>query len=74
MQEERRIQEQQRLAAALAEQEHIRMERKSQAWEQFYQRWPSCQRDPNTVVCANAYIAAKRRFEREYVDTTEPMQ
>jgi len=74
MQEERRILEQQRLAAAVAEQEHIRAERKRQAWEKFHQRSPSCQRDPNTVACANAYIAAKRRFEREYVDTDEPMQ
>jgi len=74
MQKERRILEQQHLAAAVAEQEHIRAERKRQAWEKFHQRSPACQRDPNTIVCANAYIAAQRRFEREYVDTDEPMQ
>jgi|GEM_PF-6590557 len=68
-QEEQRLAwERERLAAYLAEQEHKRIERKKQAWQRFYQRSPACQRDPTTVACANAHIAAMRQFEREYQD------
>jgi len=66
-----RNQEEQRRAwerERLAEQEQQRIERKKQAWQRFYQRSPACQRDPTTVACANAHIAAMRQFELEYQD------
>ncbi|MGG4052161.1 hypothetical protein ABEW79_11030 [Delftia tsuruhatensis] len=51
-----------------ARRERIRKERKSAAWERFYQPAEACKVDPGTMPCANAYMAAKKQFELQYRD------
>ena len=48
--------------------ERERRLRKDAAWRVFYQPSAPCRDDPVTAVCANEHIAAKRRFEAQYVD------
>ena len=48
--------------------ERERRLRKEAAWRVFYQPSAPCRDDPVTAVCANEHIAAKRRFEAQYVD------
>lgn len=53
--------------AAASQAERERKQRKEQAWMRYFTPSPDCQRDA-TVACANAYAAARKRFEAEYVD------
>ena len=48
--------------------ERERRLRKDAAWRVFYQPSAPCRDDPVTAACANEHIAAKRRFEAQYVD------
>lgn len=69
--QERRRQEQQasiRAGELLQHLESERAVRKEAAWSAFYQPSPACKDDPNTAACANAHIAAKRRFDAQYID------
>ena len=61
-------QEELRAAKLLQLLERERQARKEAAWAAFYQPSASCRDDPVTAVCANDHIAAKRRFDAQYVD------
>lgn len=45
-----------------------RRERREAAWRAFYIPSQACQEDRTMVACANAHIAAKKRFNDQYVD------
>lgn len=69
--QERRREEQQALRRAnelVQRLERERTARKEAAWAAFYQPSASCRVDAVTTVCANEHIAAKRRFDAQYVD------
>lgn len=71
--ESRQQQEERQQAIRMADQIAQRMERerrarKEAAWNAFYQPSPACRADPVTAACANEHIAAKRRFDAQYVD------
>lgn len=53
---------------AIAEVARAREERRRLAWERFYQPSVVCRDDPATLPCANAYMAAKKRFDAQYVE------
>ena len=58
-----------RSALALAARlEKERQARKEAAWNRFFTPSPECRADPGQAVCANQHMAAKKRFEAEYVD------
>ena len=38
------------------------------AWERYYQPSASCVADSSTMACANAFMAAKKRFLEQYRD------
>ena len=38
------------------------------AWERYYQPSASCVADSSTMTCANAFMAAKKRFLEQYRD------
>jgi uncharacterized protein (DUF1800 family) len=48
--------------------ERERRERKDLAWKKFFMPSPACQQDSSTAPCANEYMAARTRFEANYVD------
>lgn len=48
--------------------ESERRQRKEDAWARFHQPSPNCRLDSGTTVCANEYMAARKRFESQYVD------
>lgn len=61
--------EQLRSARALAARlEAERQARRDAAWSKFYQPSPSCKMDSGTAACANEYMAARKRFDSQYVD------
>lgn len=61
--------EQVRNARALAARlEAERQARRDAAWSKFYQPSPSCKVDSGTTACANEYMAARKRFDGQYVD------
>lgn len=61
--------EQARSARALAARlEAERQARREAAWSKFYQASPSCKTDSGTAACANEYMAARKRFDSQYVD------
>lgn len=61
--------EQVRNARALAARlEAERQARRDAAWSKFYQPSPSCKMDSGTAACANEYMAARKRFDSQYVD------
>lgn len=61
--------ERNRSAFALADRlQRERNARKEAAWAQFYKPTPPCQADSGTAACANEYMAARKRFEAQYVD------
>ena len=61
--------ERNRSALALADRlQRERNARKDAAWAQFYKPSPACQADSGTTVCANEYMASRKRFEAQYVD------
>lgn len=68
--EERARMDRERDAAqrASAEAARAREERRRLAWERFYQPSAACREDPATLPCANAHMAARKRFDAEYVD------
>lgn len=71
--ENQRRQEEQQKAITMADQlaqrlERERRARKDAAWNAFYQPSPACRADAVTAACANEHIAAKRRFDAQYVD------
>ena len=45
-----------------------REDRKTAAWERFYQPSAACKLDSGMAKCANEHIAARKRFEDTYVD------
>lgn len=53
---------------ASAEAARAREERRRLAWGRFYQPSAACREDPATLPCANAHMAARKRFDAEYVD------
>lgn len=40
--------------------------RKEAAWQQFYKPSAACLHDSANILCANAYMAAKKRFDAQY--------
>lgn len=48
--------------------QRARVQRRETAWNAFYQPSLACRIDAVTAVCANEHIAAKRRFDAQYVD------
>jgi len=67
--EERERVERLRAAQAIqARLESERRQRKEDAWAKFYQPSPNCKLDSGTTACANEYMAARKRFESQYVD------
>lgn len=42
--------------------------RRQAAWERFYQPSAACKADSSTMTCANAFMAAKKRFLEQYRD------
>lgn len=55
----------QELAARL---EGERQQRRAVAWARFFQPSPVCRADPTTRPCADAHLAARKRFDAQYVD------
>lgn len=55
----------QALAARL---EAERQQRRADAWARFFQPSPVCRADPATRPCADAHLAARKRFDAQYVD------
>lgn len=55
----------QALAARL---EAERQQRRADAWARFFQPSPVCRADPTTRPCADAHLAARKRFDAQYVD------
>lgn len=53
------------LAARLAAE---REQRRADAWERFYQPSEPCRLDSATLACANEHMAARKRFDAQYVD------
>ncbi|KRA06608.1 hypothetical protein [Acidovorax sp. Root568] len=67
--EERQHMEGLRAAQALEKRlESERRQRKEDAWARFHQPSPNCKLDSGTTACANEYMAARKRFESQYVD------
>lgn len=67
--EERQRVERLRAAQAMeARLESERRQRKEEAWAKFHQPSPNCKLDSGTAACANEYMAARKRFESQYVD------
>lgn len=61
--------EQFRNARALAARlEAERQARRDAAWSKFYQPSAACKTDSGTTACANEYMAARKRFDGQYVD------
>lgn len=61
--------EQVRNARALAARlEAERQARRDAAWSKFYQPSPACKTDSGTTACANEYMAARKRFDSQYID------
>lgn len=55
----------QALAARL---EADRQQRRADAWARYFQPSPVCRADPATGACADAHLAARKRFDAQYVD------
>ncbi len=55
----------QALAARL---EGERQQRRADAWARFFQPSPVCRADPTTRACADLHLAARKRFDAQYVD------
>lgn len=56
-------------AQAAAEKERKdKAARKESAWQRFYQPSAACRHDSADILCANAHMAAKKKFEAQYVD------
>ncbi len=55
----------QALAARL---EGERQQRRADAWARFFQPSPVCRADPTTRACADIHLAARKRFDAQYVD------
>lgn len=53
---------------AMSRERHDRDVRKQMAWQQFYQPTAACWHDSADIACANAFMAAKKRFEVQYQD------
>ncbi len=53
---------------AIADAARLREERRRLAWSRYFQPSEACRADPGTLPCANAHMAAKKRFDAEYVD------
>lgn len=67
--EERQRAERLRAAQALENRlESERRQRREDAWARFHQPSPNCKLDSGTTACANEYMAARKRFESQYVD------
>lgn len=50
------------------QQEAERDARRQAAWERYYQPSAACRADSSTMTCANAFMAAKKRFLEQYQD------
>jgi hypothetical protein len=58
-----------RTAQALAARlEAERQQRRADAWARYFQPSPVCRADPTTRPCADAHLAARKRFDAQYVD------
>lgn len=53
------------LAARLAAE---REQRRADAWARFYQPSEPCRLDSATLACANEHMAARKRFDAQYID------
>lgn len=45
-----------------------RQQRRADAWARYFQPSPVCRADPTTRPCADAHLAARKRFDAQYVD------
>ncbi|MES2610156.1 MAG: hypothetical protein V4679_07940 [Pseudomonadota bacterium] len=45
-----------------------RQQRRADAWARYFQPSPVCRADPATGPCADAHLAARKRFDAQYVD------
>ncbi|MDR3451935.1 MAG: hypothetical protein P4L96_03905 [Rhodoferax sp.] len=58
---------QEQRADAQAREHELQLEDdKEQAWARFFQPSAQCRQDSGTMACANAYMAAKKRFDSQY--------
>lgn len=62
------IQRMQDMQVLAQRQERERKERKDRAWQAYFTPSPACRLDPLTTPCANAHLAARKRFDETYVD------
>lgn len=64
------IAEMERKAAAVEvdRQRRAAAERKEAAWQRFFRPSAACVHDSANIVCANAYMAAKKAFDAQYTD------
>lgn len=54
--------------AMAARLESERQQRRADAWARYFQPSPVCRADPATGACADAHLAARKRFDAQYVD------
>lgn len=66
--EKDRITEQARQRQIAQQQQAELDDRRQAAWERYYQPSAACKADSSTMICANAFMAAKRRFLEQYRD------
>lgn len=66
--EKDRVAEQARQREIAQQQEAERDARRQLAWERYYQPSAACKADSSTMTCANAFMAAKKRFLEQYQD------
>lgn len=66
--EKDRIAEQGRQRQLAQQQEAERDARRQAAWERYFQPSPACRADSVSLDCANAFMAAKKRFLEQYRD------
>lgn len=53
----------------IAQQQQAELDaRRQAAWERYYQPSAACSADSSTMNCANAFMAAKKRFLEQYKD------
>lgn len=68
-QDQRKADDDLKTAQALAARlEAERQQRRADAWARYFQPSPVCRADPATGPCADAHLAARKRFDAQYVD------
>jgi len=66
----RELAERQRAEQAAVDQSRAREQAREAAWAAYYRPAPGC-KDSTSVQCANAYIKARREFDRQYASSAD---